>query len=103
MDGINSARLLLPRCYFDRKKCADGIEALRQYRADFDEKAKTFRDKPRHDWASHSADAFRYMAMAYKEIVPEPPPKTVQWKFLHEATLDELWEAQDPPRRRAWA
>ena len=102
MDGINSARLLLPRCYFDRRKCADGIEALRQYRADFDEKAKTFKDKPRHDWTSHSADAFRYMAMAYKEIVPQPPPKTVQWKFLHEATLDELWEAQDPPRRRAW-
>jgi phage terminase large subunit len=103
MDGINSARLLLPRCYFDRSKCADGIAALRQYRADFDEKAKTFKDRPRHDWASHSADAFRYMAMAYKEIVPEPPPKTVQWKYLHEATLDELWEAQDPPRRRAWA
>jgi len=73
-----------------------------QYRADFDEKAKTFKDKPRHDWASHSADAFRYMAMGYKEIVPNPPPKAVQWKFLHEATLDELWEAQDPPRRRAW-
>jgi hypothetical protein len=87
MDGINSARLLLPRCYFDR--------------SNFDEKAKTFKDRPRHDWASHSADAFRYMAMACKEIVPEPPPKTVQWKYLHEATLDELWEAQDPPRRRA--
>jgi hypothetical protein len=42
------------------------------------------------------------MAMAYEEIVAEPPPKTVQWKFLREATLDELWEAQDPPRRRAW-
>jgi phage terminase large subunit len=103
MDGINSARLLLPRCYFDRRKCAEGIEALRQYRADFDEKAKTFKDRPRHDWASHSADAFRYMAMGYKEIVPDPPPKTVQWKLLQEATLDELWEAQDPPRRRAWA
>ena len=54
------------------------------------------------DRTSHSADAFRYMAMAYKENVPEPPPKTVQWKFLHEATLDKLWEAQDRPRRRAW-
>jgi hypothetical protein len=102
MDGISSARLL-PRCYFDRRKCADGIEALRQYRADFDEKAKTFNDKPRHDWTSHSADAFRYMAMAYKEIVPETPTKPVQWKLLQEATLDELWEAQDRPRRRARA
>ena len=38
-----SARLLLPRCYFDRRKCADGIEALRQYRAEFDEKQRPSR------------------------------------------------------------
>lgn len=72
MDGINAARMLIKRCWFDRDNCADGIEALRQYRADYDEKLKTFKDAPRHDWASHSADAFRYLAMAYKEIVAEP-------------------------------
>jgi hypothetical protein len=101
MDGINSARLLLPRCWFDRRKCADGIEALRQYRAEFDEKTKTFRDNPRHDWSSHSADAFRYMTLAYREIIPEPPRPAP--RLLTDLTLDELWEIQDKPRRsRAW-
>jgi hypothetical protein len=100
MDGINSARLLLPRCYFNRTKCADGIDALRQYRADYDEKAKTIKDRPRHDWTSHSADAFRYMAMAYQELEAEPPPRK-EPRLLIDLMLDELWEIQDSPRRRA--
>lgn len=75
MDGINAARLTIPNMWFDRFRCADGLEALRQYQADYDEKLRTFKDAPRHDWASHSADAFRYLAMAYREIKPTPPPK----------------------------
>lgn len=75
MDGINAARLSMPMVWFDRFKCADGIEALRQYRADFDEKTRAFKDAPRHDWTSHSADAFRYMAMAWREMAPQPARK----------------------------
>lgn len=78
MDGINAARLTLPMMWFDRDKCADGIEALKQYRADFDEKLRTFKDNPRHDWASHSADAFRYLAMAWRHDIAKiekPKPK----------------------------
>jgi phage terminase large subunit len=71
MDGINAARVTLPRVYFDRLRCAEGIEALRQYRADFDEKTKAFKDSPRHDWTSHAADAFRYLCMAWRELVPK--------------------------------
>ena len=52
-DGINAARLLIPRCWFDADKCARGIEALRQYRAEFDDKLKTLRSRPLHDWTSH--------------------------------------------------
>lgn len=72
MDGINAARLTLPRCRFDAVRCRDGLETLRQYRADFDEKTRAFRDRPRHDWTSHSADAFRYLAMAWRELAPTP-------------------------------
>jgi hypothetical protein len=43
------------------------IEALRQYRKDWDEKLKTFRDKPKHDWTSHAADALRYAAVGLQE------------------------------------
>jgi phage terminase large subunit len=75
MDGINAGRLALAKCWFDREKCAAGLEALRQYRADFDEKAKTFKNDPKHDWSSHSADAFRYMCMAYRTVKPPAPAK----------------------------
>jgi phage terminase large subunit len=62
-DGINAARLLLPQCWFDGTKCARGIEALRQYRTEWDDKRKVFKNNPLHDWTSHAADAFRYLAL----------------------------------------
>lgn len=67
-DGINASRLMLPRCLFDKIKCAEGLEALRQYRTEFDEKTRAFKDNPRHDWSSHTADAFRYLAMGWREV-----------------------------------
>jgi phage terminase large subunit len=77
-DGINAVRQLAPRMWFDAAATTHGLEALRQYRADYDEKTKAFKNKPRHDWTSHAADAARYMAMAYREMVGAPPkPKPV--------------------------
>lgn len=70
-DGINAARLLLPRCWFDAKKCAYGIEALKQYRQEMDEKRKAFTGRPLHDFASHGADAFRYLAVSLREAGPK--------------------------------
>lgn len=64
-DGIQAARLFLKNVYFDAEKCERGIEALRQYRRDWDEKGKTFRGRPMHDWTSHGADAFRYLAVGH--------------------------------------
>lgn len=66
-DGINAVRLMLPRCWFDAGKCKAGIEALKQYQAGFDEKRNVFTSQPRHDWSSHAADAFRYLALGMKE------------------------------------
>ena len=48
-DGIQAARSMLNRCWFDEEKCARGIETLRQYRRDFDEKNKSWRARPLHD------------------------------------------------------
>jgi phage terminase large subunit len=59
LGSINQARLIIPRAYFDEKKCARGIKALQQYRREFDDKRKTYKDHPLHDWASHAADAWR--------------------------------------------
>jgi hypothetical protein len=71
-DSINAVRMLLPKCWFDAERCRIGLEALRLYRRDFDERLKTFRDRPRHDWSSHSADAFAQFAVGFKETMAVP-------------------------------
>ena len=81
-DGIQAARTFLATAWFDEAKCERGIEALRQYRRDYDEKGRTFRSRPLHDWTSHGADAFRYLAVGY---TPASPRK------------------HQRPRRSAWA
>ena len=58
--GIESVRNALPFCYFDREKCKIGLDALRQYRKQWDEKNQVFKNKPLHNWCSHAADSFRY-------------------------------------------
>lgn len=70
-DGINAVRMLLPRCWFDIEKCDKGIEALRLYQRQYDEKAGDFRSRPLHDWTSHGADSFRYMAMGINRAAGE--------------------------------
>jgi hypothetical protein len=62
-DGINAVRVFLPKCWFDAAKCARGIDALKLYRAKYDDTLQTLKPTPVHDWASHAADAFRYLAL----------------------------------------
>jgi hypothetical protein len=62
-DGINAVRMVIPRCWFDAKKCSRGLDALSLYRAEHDDKHAVLRPHPVHDWTSHAADAFRYLAM----------------------------------------
>ena len=79
-DGIQAARMLLPTCWFDKVKCKEGIEALRMYRRDFDEKRQEFRQAPLHDWTSHYADAFRYFAIGHQERrAMHVPKRSTKW------------------------
>jgi hypothetical protein len=54
-DGINAVRVFLPKCWFDAEKCARGIDALKLYRTEYDDKLQALRPRPVHDWASHAA------------------------------------------------
>ena len=74
-DGIQAVRMLLPTCWFDKAKCAQGIEALRMYRREYDEKRQEFRQHPLHDWTSHYADALRYFAVGHQERSAAKPIK----------------------------
>ena len=63
-EGHHAMRQILPKCWFDRNKCADGIEGLKSYRRDWDEKKEKFSDSPVRDWSKHFADGFRQLACA---------------------------------------
>lgn len=67
IDGIGTVRGFLSRCWFDKEKCKHGINVMKQYRKDWDDKGQRFRDHPLHDWSSNGADAFRYLCVSYKE------------------------------------
>ena len=93
-DGIQASRLALTRAWFDHK-CNDGIECLRQYQREYDEDKKVFRDKPRHDWTSHGADAFRYLALVWKDeakiVTPDEPIRGV-FVGQTDVSLNDLWK-----------
>lgn len=66
-DDIQAVRNILPLCKFDEEKCKIGINHLDNYRKEWDDKLGTWKDKPRHDDASHGADSFRMFATGYKD------------------------------------
>lgn len=68
--GIEAVRSVLNRCYWDETKCRQGIACLENYHAVRKENADGSETQmfggPEHDWSSHGADAFRYLAQALK-------------------------------------
>ena len=93
-DGIQAVRMALPKCWFDAEKCADGIEALRQYQREYDEDKKAFRQTPKHDWTSHPADAMRMLAISWRVEPIEKPPDPSKVLIVgpeNEVTMNDMW------------
>jgi phage terminase large subunit len=67
--GIIAARSLFPRLWIDHHQEVF-INAISQFRREWDDSRKCFRDKPVHDWTNHFSDALRYLAWTWRE-----PPK----------------------------
>jgi phage terminase large subunit len=95
IDGIQAARLTLAECWID-SQCQDGLDALKQYQREYDEDKKCFRDKPRHDWTSHFADAFRYACLVWREEMKPKQEPPVRWP--QDRTISEIIARQT--RRR---
>jgi phage terminase large subunit len=87
-DGIEAARTLLPRCYFDQARCDLGLNALRSYHKEWDDKLGTWKQKPVHDWASHGSDAFRYLALSFREPRQFQPPRRRHYDPITGRPLD---------------
>jgi phage terminase large subunit len=79
-DGIQAVRQLLPNCWF-HPRVKQGLDCLRNYRRQYDEKRQVYYDKPLHDWSSHGSDAFRYLAVGMNQNSSwgKPLPQNVKW------------------------
>lgn len=74
---IESARRLFNAIWINKPKCEAGLEALGSYQPKKDED-RNIDLGPLHDWASHSADAFGLMCVAYE--LPKDKPKPIKYR-----------------------
>jgi len=104
-DGIEAARLVLPKCWFDEEPTYDGLDHLRAYMREWDERSQTYRNRPKHDQHSHASDAFRYLALAAGPVKGKtqrgPKITPSQAKGAHYAfSLDQIWDTAPQPEMR---
>ena len=84
-DGIMAVRKMLPNAWFNKETTKFGLECLRNYRRVFNEKLNVYQEKPLHDWSSHCADAFRYLAIG---IDTNSTTTRSNWNKPYESTYD---------------
>jgi len=110
-DGLQAGRVTINAATFDRGRCSLGIDGLKNYRREWDDELKTFRENPVKDWAEHIGSAFRYLGLAWKAVradVPKPvaEPKW-EWVGLPDGTIQgpriiDLINARTRRREQAW-
>jgi len=95
-DGIEAARLILNDCWFDEEPTYDGVDHLRAYMREWDERTQTYRNRPKHDQHSHAADSFRYLALAARKAVRKSKAAnkiaTKGQGAHYQFALDDIWE-----------
>jgi len=98
-DGIEAARMIIPHCYFDEQGTYEGVEHLRAYMREWDEKTQTYRNRPKHDQHSHASDSFRYLALASRPTsrkssrvttISSLPKGGASYAFA----LNDIWDCQ---------
>jgi phage terminase large subunit len=81
-DGIQAVRRLLPKCWFNLPAVKQGLDCLRNYRREYDEKRQVFYARPLHDWSSHGSDAFRYLALGIETNSTWDKPLNIKTKWI---------------------
>jgi hypothetical protein len=66
-----------------------GLECLREYKAEWDPDARTFRKTPAHNWASHGADGWRGLSLSWREPMKVDEPGEI--RGATEMTMEEAW------------
>lgn len=78
-DGINAVRTRFNTLWFDETKCEKFLDDIAMYKKEWDDKRGMFRDKPLHDFTSHSADMLRYWAVTPDLVSKEVKTYRPQW------------------------
>lgn len=64
IDGIENVLTHFPKFWIDQDKCRSLVNALENYRKEWDDARQIFKNKPLHNQFSNYADAVRYMCLA---------------------------------------
>lgn len=88
VDGIETVRSKLSIMYIDQQKCAPLIKALENYRQEYDAKNRIYKPHPLHNFASHYADAMRYLCVSLSKIRDSADPKELDKRF-YETVMGE--------------
>ena len=105
VDRINAGRWLLeqPGTRF-HERARPGFEMLREFRFEWDEEGRCFSRQPLHNFASHTGDAWTYVAAVVRAtelITRKPTPKepnvgpVMREDGKLSVTMDQLWEMHD--------
>ena len=95
MQGIMAARHMFPRLWIDQGQ-EDFLSAIGQFRREWDDAKKCFRDHPVHDWTNHFSDALRYLAWVWKEPAKPKPQElnpTLSIGGKSTMTMDDMIKA----------
>lgn len=88
-DGLQAARETINAALFrNNERTLDGIEGLKNFRREWDEDAKVFRQTPVKDWAEHRASAFRYLGLAWQATKAPVKKAKVPTELVYEARPD---------------
>jgi hypothetical protein len=90
-DGLQAGRMTINSAIFrDVPSVQAGIDGLKNYRREWDDTKKTFRDNPHKDWSEHIGSAFRYLSLAWKEVVPPKPKETKPDQLIYQVGADGI-------------
>lgn len=82
MDGIEACRSLFSKLWIDEKKCDKFINALENYRQEYDSRRKIYKPYPLHNWASNFSDSFRYLAISINKLEGGMTPEEIEKNYL---------------------
>lgn len=87
-DGINKGKLLFSRLWVNSDNCEFWLDAVSQYRQEWDDKRGEFRNIPYHDWTSHPADVHRYASLVEDKFSNETDTEKLKYQPDYEYGSD---------------